>query len=439
MTVTESTPKLEVPRTREGVIAMVRRIGEAAAPHAARHDREASFVEEGYEAIRALGYGTIAVPRELGGGGHDLDTVCRAQATLARYCANTALAIAMHQHNVLALAWRWRLGDLAVEHTLRRIALGEVILSSSGSADPANPGVTATPVEGGLLVSGRKRFCSGVPGADVVLTMARVHDGGPPRTTTVLIPTSAPGTEIIDDWDAMGMRGSGSNPVAFSEVFVPEENVLDFAPLWALAGLPGPRRPRGGGAGAARGGQAGAPAGGQAGDSADGQAEAAPDGQPEGPRPDGNRLPALTIALAVIASVYLGAASGMRDRALRMAAARDAADPIKQRIAGLLTHEFRSAWWALDALIDDTTDESIGSEEHFIVTMLAKRQVILSSIRMVELAMELLGSRSYMRALPFEQALRDVRAGITHPLAPEKTLVEIGKDVLGFFADLSAS
>ena len=53
--------------------------------------------------------------------------------------------------------------------------------------------------------------------------------------------------------------------------------------------------------------------------------------------------------------------------------------------------------------------------------------------------MELLGSRSYMRALPFEQALRDVRAGITHPLAPEKTLEEVGKEVLGFFAGQPAS
>ena len=98
-----------------------------------------------------------------------------------------------------------------------------------------------------------------------------------------------------------------------------------------------------------------------------------------------------------------------------------------------MTHEFRSAWWALDALIADTTDDALGSEGHFITTMLAKRQVILSSIRIVELAMELLGSRSYMRALPFEQALRDVRAGITHPLSPEKTLLrgrEVGAGVL---------
>ena len=420
MTVTESNPsRLELPRTEAEVIAMVRQIGAAAAPHAARHDREASFVHEGYEAIRDLGYGVIAVPEELGGAGHDLATVCHAQSILARYCANTSLAIAMHQHNVLALAWRWRLGDPSVERTLRRIARGDLILSSSGAANPANPGITATPVEGGLLCTGRKRLVSGVPGADVVLTMARIDDGDQHWTTTVLIPTADPGTEIIDDWDSMGMRGSGSNPVAFSEVFVPDANILNLEPLRALAGRAGGAR-RDGGDGAAR---ATAQPGGEARE------------QPVSPRIEGHRLPALQIALAVIAAVYLGAAGAMRDRALRLAAARGTADPAQQRIAGLLTHEFRSAGWALDALVYDTTDESVGTEDHFITTMLAKRQVILSSIRIVELAMELLGSRSYMRALPFEQALRDVRAGITHPLAPERTLLEIGKGALEFFAE----
>jgi alkylation response protein AidB-like acyl-CoA dehydrogenase len=215
------------------------------------------------------------------------------------------------------------------------------------------------------------------------------------------------------------MRGSGSNPVAFSEVFVPDANVLNLEPLRAVAGRARGAR-REGGDGAAR-------------DAAQPGDEAGE--QPIGPRIEGHRLPALQIALAVIAAVYLGAAGAMRDRALRLAAARGAADPAQQRIAGLLTHEFRSAGWALDALIGDTTDESVGTEDHFITTMLAKRQVILSSIRIVELAMELLGSRSYMRALPFEQVLRDVRAGITHPLAPERTLLEIGKGALEFFAD----
>jgi alkylation response protein AidB-like acyl-CoA dehydrogenase len=507
MTITDATPdQLEVPRTPADVIAMARRIGSVAAPHAARHDREGSFVTEGYEAIRANGFGIIAVPRELGGGGHDLETVCRALAVLARYCTNTALAISMHQHNVLSLAWRWRLGDRAVERTLRRIAFGDVILSSSGSADPANPGVTAIPVEGGLLVTGRKRFCSGVPGADLVLTMARVEEGGQQWTTTVLIPTSDPGTEIIPDWDALGMRGSGSNPVSFTDVFVPDANVLEFEPLWSLPGHFRPGRVRGARRAALADDEADEDEGsedeaddeyeGDEGeneddegdddeadddeaddeyegdddededdededdeddegdddeaddeyegddeneddegddDEADDEGEAAPE------RLDGHRLPALQIALAVIAAVYLGAAGGVRDRAMHMAAGRGADDPIRQRLAGLLTQEFRSAWWALDALIADTNDDSLGTEGHFITTMLAKRQVILSSIRIVELAMELLGSQTYMRALPFEQALRDVRAGITHPLAPEKTLLEVGQSALNFFANQQSS
>jgi len=230
-----------------------------------------------------------------------------------------------------------------------------------------------------------------------------------------MVPTSDPGTEIVDDWDAMGMRGSGSNPVTFSDVFVPEANIIHLEPLWMLAGRDGPGTPGSGPAGAPGDDQAGA--------------------EGDGPPPiDGHRLPALQIALAVIASVYLGAAGGVRDRALRITAARGTADEAQVRIAGLLTHEFRSAWWALDALIAGTTDDAVGSEHHFITTMLAKRQVILSSIRIVELAMELLGSRSYMRALPLEQALRDVRAGITHPLSPEKTLFEAGRSALEFFA-----
>jgi alkylation response protein AidB-like acyl-CoA dehydrogenase len=431
MTVTDSTStQREVPRTRADVMSMARQIGEAAAPHAARHDREASFVEEGFEVVRALGYGVIAVPTELGGAGHDLDTVCQAQALLARYCANTSLAIAMHQHNVLAMAWRWRLGDRAVEQTLRRIATGELILSSSGSADPANPGVTATPVEGGLLVSGGKRFVSGVPGADVVLTMARVEDGDQRWTTTVMIPTSDPGTEIVDDWDSMGMRGSGSNPVRFTEVFVPDANILEFERLGLLTGhFPGRRR------GSRRGGPPGNGADHQAGDPPGNGGGGRATAEAEVRRIDGHRIPALQIALPVIAAVYLGAAGAMRDRAMRMAASRSTDDPTQQRIAGLLTQEFRSARWALDALIASTTDESLGTEGQFITTMLAKRQIILSSIRVVELSMELLGSRTYLRALPFEQALRDVRAGITHPLAPEKTLLEVGKSALEFFAD----
>ena len=125
MTVTESAPnQREVPATPAGVIAMVREIGSAVAPHAARHDREASFVAEGYEAIRAHGYGTIAVPSELGGGGHGLATVCRAQvavrSSLREHLAGDRHAPAQRARARLALASRGpRRGAHAAAHRAR--------------------------------------------------------------------------------------------------------------------------------------------------------------------------------------------------------------------------------------------------------------------------------------------------------------------------------
>lgn len=82
-------------------------VGERAEPYAEMHDREGTFVSEGYDAVRDSGYGAISVPSDLGGDGADLAAVCRAQRTLAGYCGNTALAIAMHHHTVLSLARRW--------------------------------------------------------------------------------------------------------------------------------------------------------------------------------------------------------------------------------------------------------------------------------------------------------------------------------------------
>jgi alkylation response protein AidB-like acyl-CoA dehydrogenase len=240
---------------------------------------------------------------------------------------------------------------------------------------------------------------SGVPGSDVVSTLAMVDDGEESWLTTVLVPTSEPGVEIVPDWDALGMRGSGSNPVRFTDVFVPEANILELGYM---------RRPE------------------------------RPNRPPRGTRVrrDSSRIPGLHVALTVIAATYLGAAEAVKDRALNITAAGSwEDDPVKQRLAGLLTHEVRSGWWALDALLAGTSDESLGTERQFVATMLAKRQVVLSSIRTVELAMELLGSQSYMRNMPFEQALRDMRAAITHPLAPERTLLEVGYSELASLAD----
>lgn len=63
--------------------------------------------------------------------------------------------------------------------------------------------------------------------------------------------------------------------------------------------------------------------------------------------------------------------------------------------------------------------------------MLAKRQAVTSAITVVDLAMDVMGGRSFFRRAGMERAYRDVRAGTFHPLTPENTLTYAGKLALG--------
>jgi alkylation response protein AidB-like acyl-CoA dehydrogenase len=387
-------------------IAVGREVGLAAADTAAEHDADGTFVDEGYAAVRESGYGILAVPTALGGKGHGLIAICRAQAAIARYCASTSLAIAMHQHVVLTMAWRWSRGDEEAGRVLKKVVEEGLILSASGTLNPAMITVEGVPCPGGLVVSGRRRLCSGSPGADALVTAAKIttHEGS--EVVTLLVPLRADGVEIMDDWDAMGMRGSGSNGIAMDDVFVPDDDIIHL----------GRHRPSGDG-----------PAAGN-------RTQGSVDPSAAGPRRNGIpgvRMPGLHISLAVIASTYLGAATGTKDAAIAQLAGTPRAEVVaNQRLAGLMIQEVRTAWWALSGMVGQTTDDTLGSERQMVTTMLGKRQIILNSIHTAELAMEVLGSQSYMKKLSFERVLRDVRAGLTHPLTPELTLNEVGRSAL---------
>ncbi|WP_246561461.1 acyl-CoA dehydrogenase family protein [Streptomyces roseirectus] len=80
-------------------------------------------------------------------------------------------------------------------------------------------------VEGGYRVSGRWRFASGCHGADVLgvgIRAAREGAGEVPGRplTAVLRPAQV---EIVENWDVVGLRGTGSHDLAVDGVTVPEE------------------------------------------------------------------------------------------------------------------------------------------------------------------------------------------------------------------------
>jgi 3-hydroxy-9,10-secoandrosta-1,3,5(10)-triene-9,17-dione monooxygenase len=86
----------------------------------------------------------------------------------------------------------------------------------------------AKPAEGGFTFSGRWSFSSGCDHAQWVFLGGLVmgDDGNPVDFRTFLLPRAD--YEIDDVWDTIGLRGTGSNDIIVSDVFVPEYRTLSF-------------------------------------------------------------------------------------------------------------------------------------------------------------------------------------------------------------------
>jgi alkylation response protein AidB-like acyl-CoA dehydrogenase len=86
----------------------------------------------------------------------------------------------------------------------------------AGGLFPVQP---AEKVKGGWNVNGLWKFASGSKGADVLGVGIGVGEGGKPLTA-VLKPEDV---EIIENWEVIGMRGTGSHDLKVTNVFVPDE------------------------------------------------------------------------------------------------------------------------------------------------------------------------------------------------------------------------
>ena len=90
-----------------------------------------------------------------------------------------------------------------------------VLLSSSYA-----PTGTVQEVEGGCVLNGRWHYSSGVDHADWILVGGVIPTDAPfPDYRTYIVPKS--NYEIIEDWDVMGLRGTGSKSVQIKDAFVP--------------------------------------------------------------------------------------------------------------------------------------------------------------------------------------------------------------------------
>jgi alkylation response protein AidB-like acyl-CoA dehydrogenase len=390
------------------LVTIAEELSDRLAARAAEHDRDGTYPFEGIEALKAAGYFAAPIPIELGGLGvpsaHDLVV---ASSRLARGDASVAIGVNMHLVAVLNMTRRHEVAVAAGAErrarafaaSLEQIARDGVVLAAAISErgqDLTRPGTVATRTQSGWRIDGRKMFCTMSPAAtDLYVAVTYADEEGVERYAYAMVAAHTPGVIIHDDWDALGMRASGSNSVSLEAVELPESGVRGGF----VAGDPVPYMERNLHAGlfhaAASLGIA---------ESADATARRGLAG-----RINGDARPRMQVADN---AVDLAVSRGVLSRAARLIDEHRVANPAADGTAEELSALFAEA-------------------------QAAKAFVNEAAARVVDRALALSGGAGYVNGSPLARAYRDVKAGaFMHPLGANRAYDYLAHIALGEPAEL---
>jgi alkylation response protein AidB-like acyl-CoA dehydrogenase len=181
--------------------------------HADRADAERTLPPELARALSQAGLFRIAVARSQGG-------------AEAEPCAQILAIEAISQADGAA-GWTLMIGIecLGIASAMLRPDVAAEVIGKhpdvvfSGALNPLG---RATPVDGGVRVSGRWPFASGCQHSDWFWGQCIVQGEAQLRTLEVLVPRAE--YRVVDTWNVAGLRGSGSHDVAVDDVFVPDSH-----------------------------------------------------------------------------------------------------------------------------------------------------------------------------------------------------------------------
>lgn len=366
------------------VVGVARDLASVLGERAPKFDEGDRFVADNYALLKQAGLVQAGVPLELGGGGAGVRELSEMLRIMAQSCGSTALAFAMHTHQVAIPAWRWRYQNVAaVEPLLKRVATERIILLSSGGSDWIGGSGTAEKVEGGYRITARKVFTSGAAAGDILMTGAiACAEDGSEKVIHFGVPMRAPEVSVMDNWRTLGMRGTGSNDVVIDGLFVPDASVAfsraagHWHPVFQIVA---------------------------------------------------------TIAFPLIYAVYLGVAESARDIAVEITRKKQASETTLT-LAGRMDTALRAAQMAHRSMIE-TAERNTPSAESVNEVMIGRSLVARHGLEVVELAMELAGGVSFYRDKGLERRFRDMQAARFHPLQAGPQARYTGAMALGLPVD----
>jgi alkylation response protein AidB-like acyl-CoA dehydrogenase len=199
-----------------GVAAEVSALARERAPDA---DSGRQLAGDLVERLRDSGLMVAGAPREAGGLELAPGVALSCAEEVARGDASAGWCVSIAATSSLLAAY--------LPATSRAELFGDPRSIAAGVWAPRG---RARPVEGGVVVSGRWAYCSGISHAAVFFAGCIVDEGGDPSArpapTVMAIPVAE--LEIVDTWHTLGLRGTGSHDAVADELFVPAARLFSL-------------------------------------------------------------------------------------------------------------------------------------------------------------------------------------------------------------------
>ncbi|MCG8607599.1 acyl-CoA dehydrogenase family protein [bacterium] len=204
------------------LIDAARKLAPIVQKHNEEAEREQRLSRPVLDALRETGLLRMSTPRSLGG----LETDPITRALVVEEISRHDSAAGWTLENPVDWAFFCsRLPDEGAEEIYSR---GADIVIAAQFGRPLN----ATSTEDGYRISGRAPFVSNCYDADWISSTVVVdvdqHSEGEPEMVMVYFPRE--NCEIIDNWDVMGMRGTGSHDISVADVYVPKSRTFPMVP-----------------------------------------------------------------------------------------------------------------------------------------------------------------------------------------------------------------
>ncbi|UOG21346.1 SfnB family sulfur acquisition oxidoreductase [Gordonia amicalis] len=208
-------------------LSVARELAATFAAGAVERDRDRRLPFAEIDRLSASGLLALTVPARFGG--LDVSPSVLAEVVSILAAADPSIAQIPHSHFVYLNLVRLSAGDTLAERIFTDVLAGGRVAnaqSERGGKTIADISTRLTPIDGDggrYVLEGEKFYCTGSLFAHTLAVLAKLDVAAgdlAPGEYVAFIPADAPGVEIIDDWDAVGQRTTGSGTVRFSGVGV---------------------------------------------------------------------------------------------------------------------------------------------------------------------------------------------------------------------------